>query len=152
LADRPNGAAIISAMEDALLTVAVAVTVVCAVIAVFTLAATGKTYRQIGSGGMDTGEPDAGAQRSAPEGTPIDARDEEIRQLLQARNARRERRGAAPLDVDAELAALSGQAVDTQLCDEVRQLVLARNSRRERRGEAPLDVEAEIERHLRELN
>jgi hypothetical protein len=130
-------------VEGALLIVVIAVTFVCALIALFTLAGTGKTYGQIGAGGMGSGEDDA------PE--TAGERDEDIRQLFEARNARRARRGEAPLDVDAELAALSGQAVDAGLRDEVRQLVVARNRRRERKGEPPLDVEREVERQLREL-
>jgi type VI protein secretion system component VasK len=34
---------------------------------------------------------------------PADERDEEIRQMLGARNARRQRRGEPPLDVEAEI-------------------------------------------------
>ncbi|MGH3026397.1 MAG: hypothetical protein ACRDLR_08130 [Gaiellaceae bacterium] len=82
------------------------------------------------------------------------ARDEEIRQLLEARNARRARRGQPPVDVEAELARLGGgaaPAVDDELRDEIRQLVVARNHRRARRGEPPLDVDAEIAREIAEL-
>jgi hypothetical protein len=79
-------------------------------------------------------------------------RDEEIRQMLDARNARRERRGEPPLDVDAELAALARPAPDPGLREEVRQLVVASNHRRVRAGKAPLDVEAELERRIRDLN
>jgi hypothetical protein len=129
-------------VEGALLIVVVVVTLGCALIAIFTLAGSGKTYSQIGSGGISNDEPD-----EMP-----DERDEDIRQMFDARNARRARRGEALLDVDTELAALSGQTVDDGLRDEVRQLVLARNRRRERKGEPPLDVEAEVDRQLRELN
>jgi len=128
-------------MEGALLIVVIGVTFVCSLIAIFTLAGTGKTYGQIGSGGM----PSADARETPAE------RDEEIRQLLEARNARRARRGEELLDVDAELAALSGQVVDEGLRDEVRQLVTARNARRERKGQPPLDVESEVDRQLRDL-
>ena len=78
-------------------------------------------------------------------------RDEEIRQLLEARNARRERRGEAPVDVDEELARLTAPAVDPALREEIRQLVVARNHRRVRAGKPPLDVEAEIEREITAL-
>ena len=44
------------------------------------------------------------ARRSAPTGA--EAR-EEIRQMLEAKSARREARGEEPLDVDAEMAALT---------------------------------------------
>ena len=82
-----------------------------------------------------------------------EVREEEIRQMIQARSDRRVTRGEAPLDVDAEVAALLRPAVvaDPELREEVRQLVIARNERRMRRGEEALDVEAEIERQLRDL-
>ena len=62
-------------------------------------------------------------------------------------------RGKAPLDVEAELAALERPKpkVDPELYEEVRVLVEMRNRRRVRKGEAPLDVEAEIERQLRDV-
>jgi len=75
--------------------------------------------------------------------------------MLGARNARRERRGEPPLDVEAELAALSGQpaaAADPGLREEVRDLVVARNARRVRAGKPPLDVEAEVARRIDDLN
>jgi hypothetical protein len=78
-------------------------------------------------------------------------RDLEIRQMLEARNERRRRRGQEPLDVDAEIARLSRPAVDPALAAEVRQLVQARNARLVRRGEAPLDVETEVARRLRQI-
>ena len=85
------------------------------------------------------------------EEVPVDEsrRDE----LLEAKSARREARGQAPLDIDAEVAALSTPRVqaDSGLRDEVRQLVVARNERRERQGKPPLDVDAEVERQLRDL-
>ena len=79
---------------------------------------------------------------------------EEIRQLVEAKSARRVARGEAPLDIDAEIAALTQPAAagaDAGLREEVRQLVIARNERRLARGQEPLDVEAEVERQLREL-
>ncbi len=76
-------------------------------------------------------------------------RDEEVRQMLEARNALRRRRGEPVIDVDAELARLTTLAdADGELRDEIRQLVIARNHRRERRGLEPLDVEAEVAREL----
>ena len=72
---------------------------------------------------------------------------------MEAKSARRVARGEAPLDVDAEIAALkpAAPAADEGLRDEVRQLVVARNERRMRRGQEPLDVEQEVERQLRDL-
>ncbi len=85
-------------------------------------------------------------------------RDDEIRQLVDAANHRRARRGEAPLDVDAEIARLTAdtgppaaRAVDPEVEDEVRTLVELRNRRRVRQGLDPLDVEAEIRRQLTAL-
>jgi hypothetical protein len=75
-------------------------------------------------------------------------RDTEIRQLLEARNARRRRRGEPEVDVELELARLTAPQVDDELRSEIRDLVIARNARRARRGKPPLDVEAEIEREI----
>jgi hypothetical protein len=88
---------------------------------------------------------------SEPPRAPVTLRqrDEEVRQMLEARNARRRRRGEPELDVEAELARLTGcWSADDELRDEIRQLVVARNHRRARKGLEPLDVEAEIEREL----
>jgi hypothetical protein len=79
-------------------------------------------------------------------------RDEEIRQMLEARNARRRRRGQPELDVEGELARLTAPAVDDELRAEIRDLVIARNHRRARQGKPPLDVETEIERQIAALN
>lgn len=91
----------------------------------------------------------AGPRASAP--VTGAERDEEIRQMLQARNARRRRRGEPELDVESELGRLTAPPVDDELRGEIRDLVLARNHRRARQGKPPLDVEAEIERQIAEL-
>jgi hypothetical protein len=78
-------------------------------------------------------------------------RDDEIRQLLEARNARRLRRGEAPVDIEQELRRLTAPAIDADLRAEIRDLVIARNQRRARAGKPPLEVEAEIEREIAEL-
>jgi hypothetical protein len=78
-------------------------------------------------------------------------RDTEIRQMLEARNARRVRRGEAAIDVEAELRRLTAPAIDDALREEIRDMVIARNHRRARRGEPPLDVEAEVQRQIAEL-
>jgi hypothetical protein len=116
-------------------------------------------YDQIGAGGL-TPESDqsAGAWAQVPDSEASRAeRDEEIRQMLQARSDRGVARGEPPLDVDAEmqrlLSAERAQRVhDPGLTDEVRQLVLARNERRVRKGLEPVDVDAEIARTLQELD
>jgi hypothetical protein len=72
--------------------------------------------------------------------------------MLQARNARRIRRGEAPLDVESELARLTAPLVDPELRQEIRDLVIARNNRRVRAGKPALDVDAEIEREIARLS
>jgi len=141
-------------VQDAFGTVIIAVVVFGTLIALITFLSTGKLYDQIGRGTFSIneergrGHPAAGrggAGHSARE------RDDEIRQLLQARNERRLRRGEAPLDVETELARLTAPAIDPELRAEIRQLVIARNDRRMRAGKEPLDVDAEVERQVREL-
>ena len=78
----------------------------------------------------------------------LQERDTDIRELLEARNALRARRGEPPVDVEAELAKLTAPAIDPALRDEIRDLVIARNVRRARAGKPPLDIEAEIEREI----
>jgi hypothetical protein len=142
-------------MQDAFEIIVWVVAVVGAIVAVFTLVGTGRSLREIGARGLvrdedgaGDGAGDGGAAGAAGE------RDAEIRQMLEARNARRVRRGEAPRDVEAELAALepaAPAAVHDALREEVREHVLARNARRVRAGSDPLDVEAEIERRIRDL-
>ena len=92
------------------------------------------------------------ARRPGPGGAGISTaeRDAEIRQMLEARNARRRRRGEAEVDIEDELRRLTATtpAIDDALRAEIRDLVIARNHRRARRGEPPLDVETEIEREI----
>jgi hypothetical protein len=133
-------------MQDAFGIVLVVVVVLAAIVAIVAFIGSGRTYEQIGRGGMSLGE---GSDRPAPETPAVAAA--EIRQMLEARNARRVRQGKEPLDIDAEMAALARPSVDPGLAAEVRQLVEARNARRARQGKEPLDVEAEVARRLREL-
>lgn len=122
-------------------------------------------YDQIGAGGLSTGDGYGGMGSQVPAvGSAAERaeREAEIRQMLQARNERLQRRGESPLDIDAELARLlqapAGEESigagkhDPGLVEEVRQLVIARNERRARRGEEPLDVESEVQRTLAELD
>jgi hypothetical protein len=87
-----------------------------------------------------------------------EVREEEIRQMVQARSDRGVARGREALDVEAEVQKLlasdtpgPGLGGDRALREEVRQLVVARNERRQRQGKEPLDVEQEVDRQLREL-
>ena len=95
---------------------------------------------------MDSEQP---RSRSLAPAVSSAERDDEIRQMLEARNARRRRRGEPEIDIDAEVARLTGAPqIDDELRAEIRDLVIARNHRRARRGQPPLDVEAEIEREI----
>ena len=141
-------------MEDAFGTIVWVVAIVGAIVAVYTLVGTGRSYREIGGGGLVRDDDGARAAATGGGAGAAAERDEEIRQMLEARNARRARRGEAPLDVDAEIAALDRpppDAVDSELREEIREHVVARNARRVRAGEEPLDVETEIERRIRDL-
>lgn len=116
----------------------------------------GNAFDQIGKGDLAI-EPDS-ASGSGGGGMPVSAevREEEIRQMVQARSDRAVARGEDAVDVDAEverlLAPVEGEvASDPALREEVRTLVVARNERRVRQGKAALDVDAEVERQLREL-
>jgi hypothetical protein len=132
-------------MDDAFIAVVVLVSVLALVGAIVTLATSGGSYDRIGRDGLSLDEPPPPPRAAAAAAD----RDDEIRQLLAARNARRVARGEAPVDVEAELQALTAPAADPALVAEVRELVEARNARRIARGEEPLDVEAEVVRHLR---
>jgi hypothetical protein len=131
-------------MQGAFAIVLFVVVGVAAVAAVWALVTSGGSYDQIGRGGMSIGD-----ERPAPAASSGAEREAEIRQMLEARNARRAARGEAPEDVETALRALT--APDPGLREEVRTLVEARNARRVARGEEPLDVEAEVDRRLREL-
>jgi hypothetical protein len=128
----------------------------------------GSLYDRIGESGTSVGQP------PPRPGSPAEAaeRELEIRQMLQARSERLQRKGEPPLDLDAELATLTGPTDanestesaedsaaparpgrhDPELVEELRQLANARNTRRVRRGEEPLDVRAEVQRALAELD
>ena len=121
-------------------------------IALFALIASGKTWEEFGKGRfvMDRDSSDGSWPAS---GQAAVERDAEIRQMLEARNERRERRGEPPVDVEQELARLTAPAptVDPELREEIRQLVVARNAPPGPRGKPPLDVESEIEREISAL-
>lgn len=128
------------------------VVIVGVIVAVLTFALSRDAYDEIGKGGLfddrDARPGNGGAAAAVVNGPEQEA---EIRQMLEARNARRVRRGQEPVDVETELAALLRPAVDPALLAEIRDLVEARNARRLRQGREPLDVEAEIARQLRAL-
>ena len=134
-------------MQDAFGTVLWVVAAVGIVAAFVTLAGSGKTWTEFGKNRLLMDD-DGG--RGAPRGSAaaLLERDLEIRQMLEARNARRLRRGEPPLDVEAELSRLTAPHIDSELRSEIRDLVIARNARRARAGKPPLDVDAEIEREI----
>ena len=141
-------------MEESFGTVLIVICVVGALFAALSYIGAGGLYQRIGKGSFSLDEPDR-PRGPAPGSAAARAEaDVEIRQLVEAKSARREARGQAPLDVEAEIASLTKppEAVrDEALREEVRQHVVARNDRREARGQAPLDVEAEVDRQLREF-
>jgi len=143
-------------MQDALGIVIFVVVGVGAVIAVVSLFGRSRLYDDIGRGGLSIGEDrdmrPRGAQAPAA-GSSSAERDAEIRQMLEARNARRAAQGRETVDVEAELAELTRPAAasDPEILEEVRALVRARNSRRIARGLQPLDEDAEVARQLRDL-
>jgi hypothetical protein len=135
-------------------TVLIVVVVVAIVVSCVTFMGSGGIYRDLGrTGGLTLDEPSR--QPGPPPGSAaaMAEAEEEVRQLLEAKSARRVARGEQPLDVAAEMAALSEQPApaDPGLREEIRQLVVASNERRVRRGEAPLDVESEVARQLRKF-
>ena len=141
------------------------------VIGVWSMLTRSNLYDQIGQDGLSLGEDQLGGGLLGPGGSGGSGggdglesraeREQEIRQMLQARSDRLVRKGHAPLDIDAELSKLErfepdrpGESGghDAGLTEEVRQLVVARNERRRRQGQDPLDIEAEVQRTLAELD
>jgi hypothetical protein len=131
---------------DAFGTILIVVSLLAVVIAAISYWGSGRIYSGLGRGDLELERDRSAATSSAAEAQ------EEIRQMLQAKSDRREARGEAPIDIEAEIASLRAPAAgDPALRDEVRQLVIARNERRMRQGKEPLDVDAEVERQLRDL-
>jgi hypothetical protein len=82
-------------MDDAFIAVVVGVSLLAFVIAAFALATSGGSYDEIGRGGLSVEEP----RRPATDAEVA----AEVREVLEARNARRIARGEPPLDVEAEV-------------------------------------------------
>jgi len=135
-----------------------AITLVALPIAATAFASSGPAWRGVGKGRFAIEQELPPTRMTQPQ-PPVDRKLQELeaRQMLEAKSYRRQRRGEAPLDIEAEMARLldspgaAGPSVDEKLREEVRQLVVARNERRMRRGEQPLDVERETERQLADL-
>jgi hypothetical protein len=136
---------------EVVLIVVVALSVVAAVIS---LRGQSGLYDKIGKGAFSLDEPDRPRGPAPGSAAAMAEAQAEIRQLVEAKSARREARGEAPLDIEAEISALTQPAagVDDELRAEVRQLGIARNERRQRQGKEPLDVDAEVERQIRDLS
>lgn len=139
-------------MQEAFGIVLFVVVGVAIIVAVFAAVGSGALYKQIGRGGMSLDSDEAG-MRPLPQVVSQAVADEEIRQMLTAKNTRREARGQDPVDIEAEMARLKGPAtsIDPALEAEIRSMVVARNARRERQGKEPLDVETEVRRQVEEF-
>ncbi len=129
-------------------------------IAAVAFAGAGKALKTLGKGRFAI-EQELPAPRTLGPPPPVSpaVREAEVRQMLEAKSYRRQQRGEAPLDVEAEVERMLatpqpgvGMGMDAQLREEVRQLVVARNERRMRKGQQPLDVEAEIRRQFADLD
>ena len=140
-------------MQEAFFYVVIGVTAGAAVFGLWAFAKRDEVYDQIGKGGLSLGDgTDRPAYDDPVSGSAAAAeRDDEIRQMLEARNRRRVARGQEPVDVEAELAELTRPKLDSALMLEIREMVEARNARLVRRGRPPLDVEAEVARRIREI-
>ena len=132
-------------LQDAFVYVLFGVVIVGAILAVASLFLRDDAYDQIGRGGFFK---DDGAAGGGGGSVNVAERDEEIRQMLTARNARREAAGLDSVDIEDELARLVAPRIDPALREEIREHVVARNARRVRKGQEPLDVETEIERQI----
>jgi hypothetical protein len=130
-------------------------------IAALAFASSGAALKTLGKGRFAI-EQELPAKRTLGPPPPVDpaVHAAEVRQMLEAKSYRRQRRGEAPLDIEEEMklllapapAAPASHRIDSQLREEVRQLVIARNERRMRQGKPPLDVKEEIERQLADLD
>src|ERR687888_423331 len=88
-------------MQDAFGIVLFVVVGVGFVVALMSLIGRSRLYDDIGRGGLSIGDDPTPAPASRAE------REDEIRQMLEARNARRAARGEATLDVERELRELT---------------------------------------------
>jgi hypothetical protein len=128
-------------------------------IAAIAFATVGSSLKTLGKGRFAIEQEMPRSRGLRNSAAPINSREQEaeVRQMLEAKSYRRQQRGEAALDIDAETKRLLNPpapavtGIDAELREEVRQLVVARNERRMRQGKAPLDVGEEIDRQLRDL-
>ncbi len=125
LSPQHQSCATIEVVQGAFGTVVFVVSAVGIVGAVLGLLLNRRTWDQYGKDHLllDSELPQA---RLSSSSTELVERDEEVRQMLEARNARRRRRGKAEVDVEHELARLTTPAVDAGLREEIREDVRAR--------------------------
>src|SRR4051812_26481424 len=137
-------------MQEAFGIVIFVVVGISVVLALVSLFFRGRTYDQIGRGGIGD---DREIRPAVPSGGTVDLgeRDDEIRQMLEARHARHAAGGGAGGDVEGVPPRLTAPAGEPALRQENGALVTARNSGREAKGQPPLDVDAEVERQIRDL-
>lgn len=92
-----------------------------------------------------------------PGSEPAEMREDDVRQMLEARNRRRIARGQPGGDVEAELAMLLAPQAESpapasgEVRAEAEAIVAARQSRRRRRGRPEGDFEAEVAELLRTI-
>jgi len=140
-------------------TILVLIALIAIPFAAFSFSRAEEAYRSIGKGALsiDDDLPVPRYMRSPELAVDPAIQAAEVRQMLEAKAGRLQRRGEKPIDVDAEATRLleptgpaptPGSRQEAALRAEVRQLVLTRNERRMRKGLEPLDVETEIERQL----
>src|SRR5918999_1499636 len=97
-------------VENAFLIVLLVFVAIGVIGSVAGLAGTGKLYEGIGKGAFSLDEPDR-PKGPEPGSAQFKAEaDAEIRQMVEAKSARREARGEAPLDIEAEIQALTRPA------------------------------------------
>jgi len=138
-------------VQSAFGTVVLVVCGVGTVGAVASLLLGGRTWEEDGKSHLLL---DSESPRSSPSGSgaSLVERDTEIREMLEARNVRRRRRGEPEVEIESELARLVVPRMDDELRAEIRDIVLARHHRRTRQGKPPLDVESEVERQVADLS
>lgn len=143
-------------------TVLVLIALIAIPFAAFSFSRAEQAYRSIGKGALsiDQDLPVPRYMRRPEAAIDPEIQAAEVRQMLEAKASRLERRGETPIDVEAETTRLLSSAEtptstsarqDAELRAEVRQLVVTRNERRMRSGLEPLDVEAETDRQLGDL-
>jgi hypothetical protein len=143
-------------------TVLILIALIAIPFAALSFSRAGEAYRSIGRGALaiDDDLPLPRYMRQPDRAIDLAVQAAEVRQMLEAKAGRQERRGERKLDVEAEATRLlappdqapsAGDRQSAELRAEVRQLVVSRNERRMRKGLEPLDVEAETERQLEDF-